>query len=87
MNSSSSVDCLQSLIEERTRSLNEAADLLSALSLGAGSKPAGGKIDCDEMEWKFGGGNLFRKLAPATDQVSVSVSCCNRMQGDQGSML
>ena len=55
----------QNLIETRMRSLNEAADLLSALSLGGPSRN-GGKIDCDEMEWKFGGGHLFRKLDPSS---------------------
>ena len=51
-------------MEERTRSFNEAADLLAALTIGSSSasnSKNGGKIDCDEMEWKFGGGNLFRK--------------------------
>ena len=59
-------------MEERTRSFNEAADLLAALTIGSSSasnSKNGGKIDCDEMEWKFGGGNLFRKLAPASDKL------------------
>ena len=63
--------CFQNLIEERMRSLNEAADLLAALSLGGVSiSKNGGKIDCDEMEWKFGGGHLFRKLDPTSDSVT-----------------
>jgi hypothetical protein len=51
------------------RSLNEAADLLAALTIGNGSPKKGERIDCDEMEWKFGGGHLFRKLAPPTEEL------------------
>ena len=43
---------------------------MAALTIGgSGSAESGGKIDCDEMEWKFGGGNLFRKLAPTTEEL------------------
>lgn len=44
--------------------MNEAVDLMKALSLDEARK-----VDIDEMEWKFGGGNLFRNLDPSSKQV------------------
>jgi hypothetical protein len=38
---------------------------MNALSLNGASK----KVDVDEMEWKLGGGSLFRNLDPSANQV------------------
>lgn len=58
----------QELINVRQKSLNDAIDLMNALSLNGTSK----KVDVDEMEWKLGGGNLFRNLDPTASQVKVA---------------
>ena len=57
--------------------------MLSALSLGDSSKT--GKIDCDEMEWKFGGGHLFRKLDPTSDRLDSDDDSENDAETDDPS--
>ena len=64
---------------------------MAALTIGGGggSSPlkSVGKIDCDEMEWKFGGGNLFRKLAPAAADVLDSDDDPDDVEADSANPL